>query len=224
MVISGMSVGTLSMVVMVVVVGGVEGSECNTTLELSPGQLVRLTNPAVTEENQGGHTVCWYNINQLLSPLSQPGVIRISVSRWSLSSPPHSQIMTVISPQVQYRETGDKRLCWRLPPDPGLRLPDCQQSPRLPLWGDRAATADREGDQGDEAHLLHGQLQQERGVGLHRPGGCQGRGGGEVRESPRHVPGEGGGSGGGDLLRDCLPGLPGSAVQCSVPGIPRRLS
>ena len=55
-------------------------------------------------------------------------------------------------------------------------------------------------------------------------GGGQGRGAGEVREPPRHVPRQGGGSGGGDLLRDSLPGLPSSAVQCSVPRIPGGLS
>ena len=87
-----MSLDTTSLVVMVVVamvggLGGVKGSECNTTLELSPGELVRLTNPAITEENKGGHYVCWYIINQQHNPLSQPGVIRISVSRLSLNYP-----------------------------------------------------------------------------------------------------------------------------------------
>ena len=82
-----MPVVTISLMLVVVVMGGVEGTECNSTLELSPGELIRLTNPAITEENQGGHYVCWYNINQHHNPLSQPGVIRISVSRLSLNSP-----------------------------------------------------------------------------------------------------------------------------------------
>ena len=122
-----MSLGTISLlmvVVVVMVVGGVEGSECNTTLELSPGELVRLTNPAITEENKGGHYVCWYNINQQHNPLSQPGVIRISVSRLSLNpSPPSpsemiSESHDIIGLQVQYWEAGDQWLCGRLPADP----------------------------------------------------------------------------------------------------------
>ena len=79
-----MPVVTISLMLVVVVMGGVEGTECNSTLELYPGELIRLTNPAISEENQGGHFVCWYNINQQHSPLSQPGVVRISVSRFSI--------------------------------------------------------------------------------------------------------------------------------------------
>ena len=79
-----MSLSTISLVMMVVVVGGVEATECNSTLELAPGEQVRLTNPAMTEENRGGHYVCWYSINQQRNPLAQPGVFRISVSRFSI--------------------------------------------------------------------------------------------------------------------------------------------
>ena len=67
-------------------VRAVGGTECNSSVEMSPGETLRLLSPPVSEENQGARFVCWYRIQQKDNPLSAPGVFRIAVSRFSIGS------------------------------------------------------------------------------------------------------------------------------------------
>ena len=65
---------------------GVLGTDCNSSLEIAPGESLRLSNPALTETNQDKHFLCWYKILQKDNPLTGLGVFRIAVSRFSIGS------------------------------------------------------------------------------------------------------------------------------------------